>query len=90
MKKPKFAQCANTHAHVSVSLSQCPPSNHFICFMVSFFCHLYYVVFVMCITAHNSTMWKYFYFLFLYHISASGFEVICTVTSCLKGHLSYS
>jgi hypothetical protein len=53
-------------------------------------CHLWYVVFVMCNAAHNVTMWTHFYFLFLCHMFTSGFEVICTVTSCLKGHLSYS
>jgi hypothetical protein len=29
-------------------------------------------------------MWTYFYFLF-FHMFTSGFEVICKVTSCLKG-----
>jgi hypothetical protein len=38
-------------------------------------------------TAHNSSMWTYFYFLFLCHMSTSGFEVICKVTSYPKGHL---
>jgi hypothetical protein len=40
----------------------------------------------MCNAAHNSSMWTYLYFLFLCHMSTSGFEVICKVTSCLKGN----
>ena len=63
---------------------------HWSFWMSSLLCRLCYVVFVKCNAAHNSSMWTYFYFLFVCHMSTSGFDVICTVTSCLKGHLSYS
>jgi hypothetical protein len=41
----------------------------------------------MCISAQNSSMWTYFHFLFLCHMSTSGFEVLYTVTFSLKGHV---
>jgi hypothetical protein len=41
------------------------------------FWHFGYVIFVMCIA----------YFLFLCHMSTSGFEVLYTVTYSLKGHV---
>jgi hypothetical protein len=82
-QKAKFAPSANNHGHVSASLSECSPTNHLKCLVSFLLCRLYYVVFVMCIAAHNSTLWTYFYFLFLCHMSTSGLEVICAVTSCL-------
>jgi hypothetical protein len=77
------AHNANTHVPVSASYS---PSNHFISFMLfclsSLLCRLCYV--------HCRT--QFFHvdiFLFPVFMShaTSGFEFICTVTSCLKGHV---
>jgi hypothetical protein len=44
----------------------------------------WYVVFVSCNAAHNFSMWTYFYFLFLCHMSSSGFEAICKVQGVAK------
>jgi uncharacterized membrane protein YdbT with pleckstrin-like domain len=81
--------CTTVHFVPTAMYQHCCLNVHHLTFSLVL-CRLWCVVFVMYIAAHNSTMWTYFYFLFLCHMSTSGFEVICTVTSCLKGHLSYS
>ena len=97
LKDPHGHTCGKAHIHFRLKGVSLPTAMyqhrclnvHHLTFSL-ILCRLWYVVFVMCIAAHNVTMWTYFYFLFLCHMFTSGFEVICTVTSCLKGHLSYS
>ena len=86
---PQFAQpCSDGMLRLPMPhycYHHCPPSI----VQIVFYCCLCLpnVVFVLCIAAHNSSMWTYFYFLFLCHMSTSDLYVICTVTSCLEGHL---
>jgi hypothetical protein len=87
--------CIHTTSITEILLPPLPPPHPLVYLKYGIGYSRLYVVFVMssllcamCNAAHNSSMWTYFYFLFPCPMSTSGFEFICKVTSCVKGHFS--